>query len=668
MENKGIIFFSFIYCLFIAKSYGNIVFQADTLKEVKVTGRKIPDNNKSINPVQSLKGDALERTNSLTVADAVRHLSGVQLKDYGGIGGLKTINVRNLGSLHTAIFYNGIQLGNAQNGQVDLGKFSLDNIESIELYQGQSNKQLLPARAYALANSLFLQSKSPYFKDVQRHALNASIRTGSFGFFNPSVTWHHKLNSRLYSSFSTEFQKAHGKYKFRYGNAITDSLIVRDNGYLDALRVEAGLYGINRDSSKWSLHAYTYNSKRGLPGAVVRNKFTSKQQLWDNDIFLQATFNKPVNEFYEFSLRAKYAYNYNRYLDPEWLNSTGKLENSYKQNEFYLSLANRYKVNSKFNLSLAADIIRNWMDAKIDASIEAFPQPIRLTGLIVFSSEFHVESFDLQATLLSTLVSESVKSGVSANNKSEFSPSISASWKPIESTNLRLRGFYKDSFRLPTFNDQYYTLIGNANLKPEYTKQYDLGFTYIKTLPYKFNYISLRTDLYYNQIRDKIVALPAKSLFLWTMMNIGEVQVKGLETGLSTEMILNPSLTVTAGLNYTYQHAIDVTPGGNSYNEFIPYAPEHAGSAAIGMVVKNYSLNYNYLYAGERYGLRPNNAESYMEPWYTHDISAGYKLTYKLATYKILAEVNNVFNQSYHVVRNYPMPGRSFRITLSMNY
>lgn len=31
----------------------------------------------------------------------------------------------------------GIELGNAQNGTVDLGRFSLDNMESVTLYNGQ---------------------------------------------------------------------------------------------------------------------------------------------------------------------------------------------------------------------------------------------------------------------------------------------------------------------------------------------------------------------------------------------------------------------------------------------------------------------------------------------------------------------------------------------------
>jgi len=116
----------------------------DTLKaysigEVVVTANRHRFSVESSMPAQMLSGRELERLNSLSVADAIRYFSGVQLKDYGGVGGIKTINVRSLGSAHTAVFYDGMSIGNAQNGQVDLGKYSLDNIEAIELYNGQKS-------------------------------------------------------------------------------------------------------------------------------------------------------------------------------------------------------------------------------------------------------------------------------------------------------------------------------------------------------------------------------------------------------------------------------------------------------------------------------------------------------------------------------------------------
>ena len=105
-------------------------------------------------PVQMLSGEKLrslgthstgEKLRSLgthSIADAIRYFSGVQIKDFGGIGGLKSINVRSLGSQHVGVFYDGVELGNAQNGIVDLGRFSLDNMESVSLYNGQKSATL----------------------------------------------------------------------------------------------------------------------------------------------------------------------------------------------------------------------------------------------------------------------------------------------------------------------------------------------------------------------------------------------------------------------------------------------------------------------------------------------------------------------------------------------
>ena len=94
---------------------------------------------KEVIPVQTLSGEALKKLNVYSVADAVRYFSGVQVKDYGGIGGLKTVNVRSMGSHHVGVFYDGVELGNAQNGVVDLGRFSLENMEAISMYNGQKS-------------------------------------------------------------------------------------------------------------------------------------------------------------------------------------------------------------------------------------------------------------------------------------------------------------------------------------------------------------------------------------------------------------------------------------------------------------------------------------------------------------------------------------------------
>ena len=154
-------------------------------------------------PAQELTGKQLEGLNSHSVADAVRYFAGVQLKDYGGVGGLKTVDIRSMGTNHMGVFYDGIQIGNAQNGQVDLGKFSLDNIEAISLYNGQRSNIFQSARDYGSAGTIYLRTRRPKFQDGKRDNFNVSFKTGSFGLVNPSVRWEHKLSRTVFATCVT---------------------------------------------------------------------------------------------------------------------------------------------------------------------------------------------------------------------------------------------------------------------------------------------------------------------------------------------------------------------------------------------------------------------------------------------------------------------------------
>lgn len=633
--------------------------QNDTLKEVTVTSKQIVPKSKSVNPVQIFNKAGLEKQNSLNVADAVRHFAGVQLKDYGGIGGLKTINVRSLGANHTGVLYDGIPLGNAQNGQIDLSKFSLDNIEAIELYNGENSGQLQTARALSSASSLYLISRVPIFTATEKTHGKLSFKTGSFGLVNPSLLVQQRISKNTYTSFNTEWQKANGRYSYQSSLQQNETLD-RTNGDISALRVEAGLNGMLRDSSEWVFKIFSYKSERGLPAAAILNNFGSAR-LWDSDLFFQSTYKKAISKVFQLMLNAKFSEGKTHYLDPNFAGSS--IDNRYSQNEYYLSAAAEYQLTSYWKASVATDFSLNQMDA----NIARFADPSRSTSLISFITQLNFSHLALNGSLLSTILNEKVKVGNTALNKQILSPALSAVWSPGHS-NFALRGFYKNIFRMPTFNDLYYTNIGNVNLKPEYTQQFDLGVTYVKAYSGVFQSLNLNIDGYLNQVNDKIVAIPNGNLFQWSMINLGRVKIYGLETGAKTNMKFSSTASLAFGLNYTYQKALDVTPNSANYGDLIPYTPQHTGSAALSLAINNYTFNYNYMYTGNRYSLRPNFRENYMQPWYTHDVSGSRTLAAGKLTYKVQAEISNLLNLQYDVVRNYPMPGRSYRMNFTMNF
>lgn len=636
----------------------------DTLHQVQINARFLIRPEKSLVPHQSLKGGQLERLNSLNVADALRFFSGLQVKDYGGVGGLKTVDVRSMGSNHTSVFYDGVQLGNAMNGQTDLGKFSLDNIDELHLYTFQKSDIFQPARAFAAGSSLYLESKAPVFSEGRRTNAGLRLKAGSFGLINPSALVQQRISKNVAANLSTEWQKSDGDYKFRYTNGVYDTTASRHNGDMEALRVEVGLYGVVRDSSRWTLKGYHYRSARGLPRAIVSNNFESDERLWDRNSFVQASWKSPSNRKLQSMINAKYAHDYTRYLDPDYYRQEGPLDNRYRQKELYISVAKKYQITSFWNAGLSGD----WINNRLDADLDFFAYPTRNTKLLAAASSLDFETFHLQASLLGTYVSERVKAYQSASSFHKYNPAVSASWQPFRKQPLLVNAFYKETFRMPTFNDLYYSMIGNTALRPERVAQYNAGASFQKNFSGAFwKSLSLQANAYYNKVKDKIVAIPAENLFRWTIVNLGEVEITGIETNIRSDLQASGEVMLHIGLNYAYQKALDVTPGASNYNHQIPYTPLHSGSFTLGADYKDLTLNYSYVYCGERYSQKTNIPVNYIQPWYTHDISCTQAFKIAGHKYKVSGELDNVFNQYRDIVLNFPMPGRSFKFTFSTN-
>ena len=85
------------------------------IREIVVTSKP---TFREVIPTQKLNGKELERLNRYSVADAMRYFSGIQIKDYGGVGGIKTVNIRSMGTNHLGVYYDGIELGNTLTADI----------------------------------------------------------------------------------------------------------------------------------------------------------------------------------------------------------------------------------------------------------------------------------------------------------------------------------------------------------------------------------------------------------------------------------------------------------------------------------------------------------------------------------------------------------------------
>lgn len=650
-----------------------------SIDEVIVTSRY---NYREVIPSQHMRGEELERLSSHSVADALRYFAGLQIKDYGGVGGLKTINIRSMGTHHVGIYYDGVELGNAQNGQTDLGQFSLDNIEEITLYNGQRSMIFQSASDYANVGTVYMRTRRPVF-DERPYNLRLKAGYGSSETLRLSAVWEQILSPKVTMAVSVGALTSSGRYTFRYrrknmdGTVAYDTTAVRHNGDVQTLRAEGNIYG-QLVAGSWDAKVYTYHSERGIPGAIVNNVWRRGERQWDRNTFAQASLQKRIGRRFDTRLKAKYAYYDTRYVNKD--STTMLVDNTFHQQELYVSTANVFDIvgdeeaaADKFRWSVALSYDFKWN--KLTSDMLDFAYPHRYQNMVSASTALDCRRLKIQGSVLGTFVKNHVENGTPQKALHKFSPALFVSLQPLKSDVLLLRAFAKQSYRMPTFNDLYYTDIGNSDLVPETAIQYNIGLTIDKSWSRGLiRNVSLQADGYYNTVHDKIIAYPKGQQFRWTMLNLGRVHIKGLDVAATVTAEPTEGLRLMMRAQYTYQRAIDVTDKTDSYYRHqIPYIPRHSGSAIVNIGWREWDVNYSFIYSGERYNQKENIKRNYMQPWYTSDVSLTYRCRRGLRLsdnhrmpWRVTMEVNNLFSQDYDVIINYPMPKRNYAMTLDV--
>ncbi len=639
-----------------------------TIKGVEITARL---TQREIVPAQSLKNADLQRLNSQSIADALRFFSGIQLKDYGGVGGIKTVDIRSMGTHHLGIFYDGIELGNAQNGQIDLGQFSLDNIDEISLYNGQKSAIFQPASDFGNAGSVYIRTRKPRFTDGKSYNVKLKAKYGSSDLVRLSALWEQRLSSAVSTSLNAEHLTSSGKYKFNYrrvtpsGVVAYDTTAVRQNGDIRADRIDFNVNGILQ-RGYWNTKVYFYNSQRGIPGAIVNNVWRRGERQSDLNFFVQNRFQKDITDRFSTQWLAKYAFYRTHYVNKDTTQLPA--DNRFWQQEFYLSTSNAYEILPNWSISASYDFRWN----KLNADTYCFVFPTRFSNMISLATAFEARFIRIQGSVLASFIHDKLHPttrlmpGMKAtDNITKFTPALFIDFPIIDkatngaSTKLSVRTFAKRSFRMPTFNDLYYTDLGNSNLKPESATQYDLGVVFNKQYNgHLLKNVQFQADGYYNTIHDKIIAYPKGQQFRWTMLNLGRVHITGIDVMGAIALQPINDLVVTARLQYTYQDARDVTNASDVfYKDQIPYIPYNSGSAIVNLAYHNWTLNYSFIYSGKRYNQQENIPNNYMQPWYTSDVSLQYDFKAFGTKCRAMLEVNNILNQKYDVILNYPMPG-----------
>ena len=572
-------------------------------------------------PTEIATREKIQRNASL--ADAIRDFSGLQMRDYGGLGGLKTVNVRSLGSAHTAIFIDGVPIDNAQNLQTDLGRLEADDLESAELYAGQKSELLQSAREYGSASSLHIRTAAPKGRKT-----SFRLRGGSFGTISPSVCHEGRIGTGLAARARIGADYSDGAYPFCY----KDSLMKRENSALRAFKASAGLW-YTTAAGRYEASLRYYDSERGIPGPIYKQSAKYPMSLdrqSDRDFSLQASGERQLSPSLRLLARARFTRNRLEYMDiSEQMPSVSAVWD-YDLKSTYLSASLGWQAKTWLHLGAAVDAQAETLDAKVSAS--------RKSLFSAVSASFLANPWRFMAA---------VQTQVTDDGYRFISPSIILDWHPRK--DWEFGGIVKRSCRLPSFNDLYYTNVMAKELRPEQVWQITARWCWDRT--YDNWHFRCREELYHNRVKDKLIAVPNGSLFRWSMYNLGEVLIWGDEISAQASWFSGP-WEAGATARYSYQWAREK---GASMQ--IPYIPLHSASFNLFGRYDRLRLDIRGFLTGPRVTASSSRPEYLLPTWTTWDATFGWKATEKT---RLTLDIRNLLDEQYEIVQGYPMPGINF--------
>ena len=202
-----------------------------------------------------------------TMAEVLGQSVGVQTRSLGGLGAFASISVRGASAGHTAVLIDGVPLSRIASVTADLGRFELDGFDQIELYRGA-----VPVRLGGAGVGGALNLVTRLGPDDQDHELAVSLGYGSFGarHFRARYGGSHRHDS-LRSVLSIGYTGATGDFSYFSNNNTTlnpndDSYQTRTNNGFNEGDVVARIGSTGDDASVAGIRALWKD--QGLPGAA----------------------------------------------------------------------------------------------------------------------------------------------------------------------------------------------------------------------------------------------------------------------------------------------------------------------------------------------------------------------------------------------------------------
>lgn len=605
------------------------------LRDVVVTASPRSDLASGLK-VQEVDSATLARFRSADLATLLAQESPIFIKSYGQ-GSLATTSFRGGSANHTAILWNGFNLGSPMTGQIDLALIPVGLADQVRIQYGGAGALW---GSGAVGGTVQLNSRPGFGRGL---TVEAGTAFGSFGDRRQQV--HVALGKQRWASSIRLFNAA-ARNDFEYVNTAE-----RGSPKQRQQHAETAQYGVLAEQTyrinarqRINAHLWYQHNERNVPPTLLQEHSTARQQdeSWRITTEWQRTGEKVKSH-----VRAA---GFEEHL--HWY-GTGTDSAAYSRTRTFIA-------EGELRIALAAGHqlhlgVNNTFAQASSAGLPGEPEQNRTALFAAYKLR------DRQERAETTL---SLRQEVVAGEAVPFTWSLGSAYTLRKG--IVVKGNASRVYRLPTFNDLYWTPGGNPALLPESGYSGELGLAGKGQLARGLEGMAEAT-MYLRSVDNWIIWLPRAAY--WSPMNIMHVRSRGVELrGMLAAQVRSITIKLQGMTNYVLStNETATTANDASVGKQLIYVPMYSGHGRLSVGYKELLITAGANYTGYRYTSTDNRA--FLEPYVLLDAGLSYRLAQgRKYVASLHAQCNNLLDARYEVMRSRPMPLRSFQVGLNLRF
>lgn len=654
MKRLIVTLFCIVSCLGASNAQTTDSLRTIEVEEIVVRGTR---SLRDIGVQKSIMSEEVLTENlSASMAEVLAQNSTVFIKS-SGRATLSTASIRGTAPSHTAVSWNGIELGSPMLGMVDFSMIPSYFVDGSEVFHGATS---VNASGGGLGGSVVLATKPvekqgfgiQYIQSIASFSTHDEYLRIDYG----SERW--RTSTRLLNSSS--------KNNFPYINydKIGHPLEYNTNcGYND-LHLLQEFYSRGSRGGLMSVKCWFTDSSRGIPRLSVDYRNDELNKAWQDESSVR-TVAEWKRSFGGLRLSSAAGYNYNtlHYIYQfskgggavaRGVDATSKTHHAFATTSAEWSIGN--------NLMLAANLRAALYSA--DSEDIAPLQPVGFSagrGEVTSFVSARWKPIDHLGVAVS--LREEWRDGA----LSPIIPAIFVDYTLIPQIGLIVSSSWTRNYHAPTLNDLYYVPGGNPNLLPEQGESFDVGIE--SNVERKRWSAGGKITLYRTNISNWIMWSPTIKGF-WTPENLAAVVSRGVES--RANLSFSPSEDLRVGLNaiFAITQSTNANTESDSFGSQLPYIPLYSASTGASLVWRQWEMNYKWRFYSERYTAYSGTSfvEGTIPAYQLSDISICRQVQINKVHFKMRFEVNNLFDTYYQSVLSRPMPPRNYALSLECRF